>query len=1202
MITRCAQTAADSPTGLPSAVAFTDGDQLCIDGDPLVIEDASQDMRYQNASFRRLHDDFTRFVITQAADGGPSEITAYEKAGRVLTFTPVLLGTRTLVQVSPYAAGPQNIQATATNVKFGWGLQHVTDRNGNEMDVDWLQTSQTTNLHDLNAGADAVPSTIRYASNSGTGLTATKQITLNYETPLNYDWPRWISGVRFDSTAVLTSIQEFGTDPRNPASLMPVKTYNLSYESGGTLPSQYSRVQLSSLTECDGQTTGACKPPVTFYYGENDAISNGDDEWTLVDTGILDVRIADIASGTWPPHIYTNDLNSDGNSHLLFLNNNLQYMVALATGSLTSPSFATPVNTGLSTVASDYLFPFDPISTGSTTSLLITQELTTLDCSSTPFGQCVGIGSLPGSPPSFIGGTALPVPDISAAEVADVDGDGLPDLIETTTERTSPPQVNFDWNYHLNQGGNFATSSSVLINVARDDHRFVDIDGDGSAEVLTALPIGEVGTTSRFTALHAGGASTLTTLDTSNPDASPISYVFVDLNGDGLVDAVQLGASSGDSRAFVRFNSGNGFFAPLTFGISADGVNPLNVFDTAKRTIDFNHDGKQDILIRPYSNPGAAPTTVYVIWFDGFTLQTTALPSQVYSAINPGEVSSQQNQAEMMSVLDVNGDGLDDIVMLNHSSDSGGYYYLSLFVRGQAPTKNRLLVHIDRTGVRRGSATAPGEQFAIRYAPLSDPTVYPASTSGCSSRTYPQACVTSKLWVVAEIQRSPDQNPQTITNDTLYTYAGARADVRGRGFLGFTNTYESHLEELVEIERDYDLSSSSSLGQSTYPFIGMPTVMKNSAYFWRVDGTLGNRATTTTNTYAAVPTIGGAYFAYPTTTTQITQEDGLPGGLTVLTQDLVNTTEDCYGNLTSQSVSRIDGSSDSVTHSYTYANPPSGLALPCGVWPFPVQQDVVNETSQGTVGTVEVCGAVPGPLSRTKTLQFDANWQLQNAVTLASGNDRGEQPLTVSITRTGEGLVQSVKASESPARGGQSRQTTFAYDPLEHAFPAVEMDALGHYKQYAYHNAYGLLALSIDVDGQSTKSQYDGFGRLMSRSVTGGEQVSYSYCQSASIYPDADLRGDTVFRLLEKHDGDGNAGPRIVTEFNWVGKPTIQTKTRIDGQPTFETWGFREQDGLSVEHKSPNFGRGFASIQDQAAPNRRTTSTTTICSVSLKQI
>lgn len=261
-------------------------------------------------------------------------------------------------------------------------------------------------------------------------------------------------------------------------------------------------------------------------------------------------------------------------------------------------------------------------------------------------------------------------------DIADMDGDGLPDRIISQVPLWSFTQTN--WWVQLNTGSNLAvattwgplgyqtysngvisTYNSPLWSLPQSSQgRLVDINGDGKADRVID-PIESFYNWGNSNAMLAGynrhvvqlngGTNLMATNDWTGVEdqvlgdgvtiATTANYraientgytTLTDMNGDGLPDRVMTDvriSSKAVNRYIVQFNTGSGFVGSNTFAFPSEtdkewsglvNQDPAITGPSSLRLIDINGDGLPDrvMLVRSTTSTGPAPAsqqTYYIV-------------------------------------------------------------------------------------------------------------------------------------------------------------------------------------------------------------------------------------------------------------------------------------------------------------------------------------------------------------------------------------------------------------------------------------------------------------------------------------------------------------------------------------------------------------------------------------------------------------
>jgi Big-like domain-containing protein/VCBS repeat protein len=261
--------------------------------------------------------------------------------------------------------------------------------------------------------------------------------------------------------------------------------------------------------------------------------------------------------------------------------------------------------------------------------------------------------------------------------VADVNGDGKPDLIIPNTGQTSqncpygPGSVGvllgkgdgtFEPAVVYGSGGDFAFSVAVA-----------DVNGDGKLDLLvanfyasTSCTVGPLGV------LLGNGDGTFQPVLLGGPAYGQLA--LADVNGDGKLDLVTAGTSS--DFAEVQLGNGDGTFqAPVFYGTGGHGVGGIAVADV-------NGDGRPDLMVTNLcfnTNPNCSHGSVGVLLNDAGPHSPTT--TSLVSNVNPAAVNQQVIYTA--TVTNQSGGPLTGTVAFKHGTSTT----TAKLVRGQAVYK-----------------------------------------------------------------------------------------------------------------------------------------------------------------------------------------------------------------------------------------------------------------------------------------------------------------------------------------------------------------------------------------------------------------------------------------------------------------------------------------------------------------------------------
>ncbi len=259
--------------------------------------------------------------------------------------------------------------------------------------------------------------------------------------------------------------------------------------------------------------------------------------------------------------------------------------------------------------------------------------------------------------------------------VADVNGDGLPDVVSGRTlhQPTAPGESGSLHTALHNAGasGGFAAETQVAAGIEPLYLASADLDGDGLPDIVSA----DFDAAALHVFLNSAAQPGQWAMPVALPAAGVSQVAIGDLDGDGKPDLV---AADFAVDVFLQDPATPGhFLAPS--GLNAGGANWVAIGD-------LNHDGLPDIVVTdasgvkffqhaadPHSATFLAPVTVF-----------TQTPNMAFSGAN------------YVAIADVNGDGFADLVI----TDPGPY-------GPSPPTVNVLLQDAAAPGTFLAAASYP---------------------------------------------------------------------------------------------------------------------------------------------------------------------------------------------------------------------------------------------------------------------------------------------------------------------------------------------------------------------------------------------------------------------------------------------------------------------------------------------------------------
>jgi RHS repeat-associated protein len=566
----------------------------------------------------------------------------------------------------------------------------------------------------------------------------------------------------------------------------------------------------------------------------------------------------------------------------------------------------------------------------------------------------------------------------------------------------------------------------------------------------------------------------------------------------------------------------------------------------------------------------------------------------------PGPAGLEQSPVPVMQIGDWNGDGLPDILIADATTqtiraytsdgmggvnptgplldtagnpitgapavlDFDGDAQLDFDASNQSVGATHNLYH--HVGTTPDLLTAAhegmGRDVTVQYSPLTSSPGYVPAT-GCQ---YPLQCTNRGLWVVSRYDISADWGPSgkaspPVTDAFTFQYARGMSDLRGRGFLGFSQQIVTNLQTgSITATSFNNTAPDSGFG---YPLAELPQDALTTVFLTSPGSAVPiTLLTETHNQYQIVSSFAGhAGIARPTSEDAAVVEvtSGMFDSLSDATTSLGY---DAYNNLTSRSTTWLSGERRMWSAQYA-----QDLSAPDGGQFLSLLREIdQTSTVPSSAGSQSV--------TRTHLYDPDPNTGILLDETIEP-NGGAALRLIQSYDHNALGQVTHVLATAAdPLHAGQTitRESFVQYDDFDGIFPKSTSNGLGQTTQMVYHPGLGVLAFSVDPNDVKTVGTYDGFGRVRSQSTDGHGQTATSYtpiitngaATGISIDLSDSLGGETVIarnglghevsRLVKNHDGASNSVETTYTDVA-LGQVASVTRPHPPASPAVATTFF----------------------------------------------
>src|SRR5579862_3104783 len=1061
---RCGQTFAQD--GKRVGVTYNDSsntsvpisDRLCMNGQRLV---AIKGVYGRDGSEYRTEIEGFSKILVHGISGinGPGWIEIHTKAGQIMEF-----GNTTDSRISPVQA----VGSPLTTVVRSWAVDKISDSVGNYLTV----------TYSTNSVGETRPDRIDYTGHTASPITSPfNSVRFTYG-PRPDSAPQYQAGMVQQVTDLLTDITTYS----GPTTA--ISHYVLVYGNGTT--TTHSR--LTSVTLCGG--SGTCTAPCDktanclastafgwqgglqtlsinqvsstvgqggyIHYGNGKFFTpNGNSSSDFNGDGLTDVIVLQPGNGFICGSPFKNTIflgQLDGS----FVPANMQSHFSGDNGSGPSNPFYYPDGDSCfydTTSGIQFTYPADLDGDGFTDVTAYNESAITPHWMLLNNDRVGNFNRYYNPPGAFV-------------QLADYNGDGLVDAVSNT-------------GYELNQTalpGSFAAQPETFpswTDFTLTDATLVgDFDGDGCGDFLYQIHLGpkEI--------FYNPVCST--TAAWSVPDwlYDSKQVTLGDFNGDGKTDIL---VTSTNAPAVLYLSTGTSLTA-----ITLDSTTN----DWGKYVIvagDWNGDGKTDIaLIAAGAGGYAAPKPHLVMLSTGTSFVLGA------------QIANAATSPVSVSVGDWNSDGTQDIWL----QQAPGDFEELMSAQAGVNYAPEAIATIDN-GI--GSVTT------VTYDRINNPALYTKATDGA----YPTQNVVGPIYVVSRIDASNGRGvctPPSMTNcySSTYTYGGGKADLSGRGFLGFQTMTISDLQTNIVQSTTYftdfpeaglihsqtktcpDTKTGCPVGgviltslQETYDIVSLGT------------GTDGVKRSFVALQKAVVSSNDLDQTAMPTSTTTYTYDcDTLSGGTSIC----AGTSATGFGNALTVSTALSDGSFKTTTNTYNtfVANWFLGRLLTANVESKVGTSDLIRQTSYFyPIATGLLTRETIEPeTSSDKTLQLTTGY--------------GYDPYGNKSSSASKGCVWLSATNCSNATATATRETDMQYDDtvLHGQFLTKTTNALGQNETWAYaadiNTGFGLPSGHTGPNGLTTSFQYDAFGRKTlqvqptSTSSPGGNQeaVAYYYCSA----------------------------------------------------------------------------------------------------------
>ncbi|MEO6080370.1 MAG: SpvB/TcaC N-terminal domain-containing protein, partial [Steroidobacteraceae bacterium] len=886
------------------------------------------------------------------------------------------------------------------NTVMQWFVSEIRDRAGNKVKFTWKAADSTTvgTTHPVkiewtqtSAGSGSYVYSMDFSYTAGGNAAAS--------TPYGF-----VNAFNVTETDLLTSIavSDSGTVKRK---------YVLTYESSPTSGAK----RLTQVKECSDGAAADCLSPTAITYQDNAAGVN---------------TSSPIYVG--PDGIGNYDFNGDGILDLLGDGMQVRF------GSVSS-GYSSPVTTGGAPGFIGKLLGnrADQLLSGEEDGYWYVYAWNGSSFTSTNTGI------------SWLGSTGLSGQFV----VADVDGDGLDDLVSVTglqlTVRrntstggslsfASPIHLEMDMSSYSSPHWNQPSGWALAYNL--DGASLLkggDKNGDGR-QVLTLYlsfvwgswpddpytePNGGYYTETRLVEFSGSGSSIAATFTLPSPYLETYQ-TDADFNGDGCDDSIYYGY--GYTGAWLS-GCGVGVMGDISQGSWGGSV----------ATTDWNGDGNADII-------------VYDGYDDNFWVQL--IQGGQITLLNSGIPHSNG----WILRTDANGDGLDDLGFIDSYSGLTTIYPHN----GTSLAPDMLASIVDGFGVTHTPTYTRIER---------------SNYSAYNDAVYPARDVTRGRYVVKKVTATDGIGG---TFDTDYNYFGAQVNLQGRGFAGFEKIQSVDSRNGVMREQKF---------KREFPYNGMPYEVND--YQSSSGPLMSKRTTTAASDTLDATTYNKRYFIYLSATAEEAYEVGGAKNGELIQQSSTSNTYDSWGNLTASTSTVTDKDTGSPLYNQT--------------WTAATSLTISPNTTYWCLGlpsasTITQSSSVSGETTVYQSKGFSPNYQ--DCRNDAESVGSGALQVDTGYGFDAFGNVNSVSVTgRNPNSSSMTARTASISWGTTGQFPVSETNALSQTTTRTYDSTFGSLLTEHDPNSIAVADNtYDTFGRLTRSIRADGTATRMTYAACAT--------------------------------------------------------------------------------------------------------